>query len=98
MPIASHNTLPYHSSCKFKQEYGRHHVYDIQEEPSLDETELNSIQLMEIVTNYAIPRECTRELVYFIQTLITNNLKDAELKNGKPKEKIESKQKLIIDS
>ena len=73
----------YHSSFKYETGYGNKHVYDFGENPTFDETELNSIMLMDIIDTYAISREATRELVYFIRTVLQNNLKDAKLNNGK---------------
>ena len=42
---------------------------------------------MDIIESFSIPREAARELVYFIRTLIRNNLKRTAINNGKQKRK-----------
>lgn len=82
--VPSKDSLPYHSSFTFDPAHGKKHIYDFQATPSFDETELNSIQFMDIIDTYAIPREASRELIYLFRTILQNNLKGAEFKNGKP--------------
>lgn len=78
----STDSVPYHSSFKFEAAHGEKHVYDFGPDPSFDETELNSIQFMDIVETYGISREASRELIYLFRTILQNNLKGASFKNG----------------
>lgn len=57
-------------------------MYNFGTDPSFDETELNSIQFMDIIETYGISREASRELIYLFRTILQNNLKGAEFKNG----------------
>ncbi|KAG2192344.1 hypothetical protein INT47_003837 [Mucor saturninus] len=89
LPSSSVNTplstdsVPYHSSFTFEAGHGEKHVYDFGPDPSFDETELNSIQFMDIIETYGISREASRELIYLFRTILQNNLIGAEFKNGK---------------
>lgn len=79
----STDSVPYHSSFTFEAGHGEKHVYDFGPDPGFDETELNSIQFMDIIETYGISREASRELIYLFRTILQNNLIGAEFKNGK---------------
>ncbi|KAL0582470.1 hypothetical protein ABG067_007656 [Albugo candida] len=81
-PVPSIDSLPYYSSFDFEPYHGQAHVYNLYSNASLDETELNSIHFREIVDAYSIPREASRELVYFFRTVLKNNLEGATFNNG----------------
>ena len=70
-------------SFTFEEGHGEKHVYNFGTDPNFDETELNSIKFMEIIEAFGISREASRELIYLFRTILRNNLKGAEFKNGK---------------
>ncbi|KAI8079549.1 uncharacterized protein B0P05DRAFT_571478 [Gilbertella persicaria] len=83
--VLTTESLSYHSSFTFEKDHGAKRIYNFEPfPPSFDETELNSIHFMDIVETYGISREASRELVYLVRTIVQNNLKGAEFKNGKP--------------
>lgn len=71
-PVEEEHNLPYYCGSKFESTEGLAHVYDCAGvgSNSFTKAQLMSIHLANIVSQYGIPRECHRDLVKFINTLI----------------------------